>query len=79
MISQRWWSLGGHIELNRHWAYSLLHQMNFVQEKVTTAKSKHAIADFDQLKEEFLEDVTTVEMEEIPPESGSDRDQDRSK
>ena len=60
---------GGHVELNRHWAYSLLHQMNFVQRKVTTAKSKYAIADFDRVKTEFLDDVVaTVEMEEIPPE-----------
>ena len=60
---------GGHVELNRHWAYSLLHRMNFVQRKVTTAKSKYAITDFDRVKTEFLEDVVaTVEMEEIPPE-----------
>ena len=60
---------GGHVELNRHWAYSLLHRMNFVQRKVTTAKSKYAITDFDCVKTEFLEDVVaTVEMEEIPPE-----------
>ena len=58
---------GGHTELNKHWVYSLLHQMNFVQRKVTTAKSKYAIVDFDHLKAEFLEDVvTTVEVEEIP-------------
>ena len=53
---------GGHVELNIHWAYSLLHRMNFVQKKVTTAKSKHAIEDFNRLKEEFLDDVSaTVE------------------
>ena len=60
---------GGYVELNRHWAYSLLRRMNFVQRKVTTAKSKYAIADFNRLKTEFLEDVVaTVEMEEIPLE-----------
>ena len=59
----------GHIELNHHWAYSLVHQMNFVQRTVTTAKNKYAIADFDRVKTEFLEDmVATVEKEEIPPE-----------
>ena len=31
------------------------------------AKSKHAVAEFESLKEEFLQDVTTVEMDEIPP------------
>ena len=60
---------GGYVELSKHWAYSLLHRMKFVQSKVTTAKSKHTIADFTRLKEEFLQDVvTTAEMEEIPPE-----------
>ena len=43
--------------------------MNFVQRKATTAKSKYAIADFDCVKRQFLEDVVaTVEMEEIPQE-----------
>ena len=60
---------GGHAELNRHWAYSLLSRMKFVKRKVTTAKSKHLIAGFAQLKEAFLDDVVaTVQMEEIPPE-----------
>lgn len=60
---------GGHVELGKHWAYSLLHRMNFVQRKVTTAKSKHTIANFSRLKEHFLRDVVaTVMMEEIPPE-----------
>ena len=60
---------GGHVELNRHWAYSLLHRMNFFKRKATTAKSKYAIADFDCVKREFLEDVVaTVETEKIPLE-----------
>ena len=60
---------GGHIEVNRHWAYSLLHRMKFVKRKVTTAKTKHSVENFKQLKKSFLRDVvTTVEMEEIPPE-----------
>ena len=43
--------------------------MKFVQRKVTTAKSKHTIADFTQLKEQFLQDVVaTVEMKKILPE-----------
>ena len=60
---------GGHVTLNRFWAYSLLKRMKFVKWKVTTAKSKHAVAEFQRLKEQFLQDVvTTVEMEEIPSE-----------
>ena len=59
----------GQVELCQHWAYSLLHQMKFVQRKVMTAKSKYAIADFDRVKTEFLEDVVaTVEMEDMPLE-----------
>ena len=60
---------GGHVTLNRFWAYSLLKRMNFVKRKVTTAKSRYAVTEFERLKEEFLQDVvTTVEMEEIPSE-----------
>ena len=43
---------GGHLDLNRHWAYSLLSQMKFVKRKVTIAKSKHSDHTFAQLKEE---------------------------
>ena len=43
--------------------------MNFVNRKVTTAKSRYAVTEFERLKEEFLQEVvTTVEMEEIPSE-----------
>ena len=60
---------GGHVQLNRHWAYALLKRMKFVQRKATTAKSKHAPMDFAQLKKSFLADVVaTVTMEEIPAE-----------
>ena len=60
---------GGHVQLNRHWAYTLLKCMKFVQRKVTTAKSKHAPVDFAALTKAFLADmVATVTMEEIPAE-----------
>ena len=60
---------GGPVMWNRFWAYSLLKGMNFVKRKVTTAKSKHAVVEFERLKEEFLQEVVaTVEMEEIPSE-----------
>ena len=60
---------GGSVRLNRHWAHSLLHRMDFVQRKATTAKSKHLIANFSELKKSFLADVVaTVAMEEIPAE-----------
>ena len=49
--------IGGHIELNRHWAYLLLNHMKFVQRKVTITKSKHTFTNFNQLKKQFLEEV----------------------
>ena len=42
---------GGHVALNRHWAYSLLRRMNFIKRKVTTAKSRYSISDLGRLKE----------------------------
>ena len=60
---------GGPVQLNRYWAHSLLKRMKFVQRKAITARSKHTIANFNELKESFLTDVvTTVTMEEIPPD-----------
>ena len=60
---------GGHIKLNRHWAYGFFKRMGYVQRKLTTAKSKFTVENFAAKKKEFLDDlVTTVEMEEIPPE-----------
>ena len=50
-----------------YWAYALLKQMEFVQRKATTAKSKHAPADFAALKETFLDDmVGTVSIKIVP-------------
>ena len=60
---------GGHIDLNRHWELLLLHHMNFVQRKATTAKGKYSLESFAENKTEFLNDlVTTVQMEDVPPE-----------
>lgn len=60
---------GGSLRLNRHWAYSLLRRMKFVKRKATTSKSKYSDVNLLALKRSFLEDVvTTVQMEEIPPE-----------
>ena len=58
---------GGHIKLDRAWAYSLFKRMGFVQCKPTTSKSKITSADFAKQKKEFLDQLVTVaEMEEIP-------------
>lgn len=60
---------GGHVQLNKYWARSLLQRMNFVQRKATTAKSKHTGVNLRALKTRFLTDFhSTVSMEEIPPE-----------
>ena len=60
---------GGYIDLNRHWAHSLLKRMHFVQRKATTSKSKQSVEEFDLIRRAYLEDfVATVEMEEIPPQ-----------
>ena len=60
---------GRHIILNRQWAYSFLRQMNFVLRKASTAKSKHNVSDFAEIKGSFLTSlVETVVMEEIPGE-----------
>ena len=37
---------GGHIELSKNWALSLLERMKFVKRKATTSKSKESVADF---------------------------------
>ena len=59
---------GGHIKLNRSWAYSLFGRMGLVQRKPTTSKSRVDWTDFATQKKAFLDDlVMTVEMEEIPP------------
>ena len=60
---------GGHVVLNRHWAYSLLKRMKYAKRKATTAKSKYTGSDFKEAKKNFLDEVvTTVRMEAIPPE-----------
>ena len=60
---------GGHIDLNRHWAFSLLKRMNSVKRKDTTSKSKYSIENFAKAKNSFLKSITKiVAIEEIPPE-----------
>ena len=53
----------GYIQLNRHWAHSLLKS---VQRKATTAKSRYNHIS-QSVKKAFLDEiVATVQMEEIP-------------
>ena len=67
---------GGHVQLNRQWAHSLLQRMKFLRRKATTAKSKEMKADFAERKSSFLADVAaTVTMKEILPELSLNWDQ----
>ena len=49
-------SHGGHIEITKSWAKSLLSRMGFVKRKCSTS-GKLSIARFDESKEIFLADV----------------------
>uniref|UniRef100_A0A1X7UJ38 Uncharacterized protein n=1 Tax=Amphimedon queenslandica TaxID=400682 RepID=A0A1X7UJ38_AMPQE len=58
---------GGHVELNRNWALSLLERMKYVKRKGSTARNKESVSDFMERKSTFLQDVVaTVEIEEVP-------------
>ena len=59
----------GHVALpiQKDWAKYLLGKMNFVKQKATTKKSKMTMADFDELKDNFLMDIKAfATMEEVP-------------
>ena len=40
-----------YICLNRHWPYSFLRRINYVERKATTAKSKHSMVEFSEIKQ----------------------------
>ena len=57
---------GGHIIFTRDWARSLLGRMNFVKRKANT-KAKLAVADFIELKSQFISDIKAFkDLEEVP-------------
>ena len=59
-------SHGGHIEIKKSWAKSLLQRMGFVKRKCSTS-GKISLARFDESKEIFLADVAAeVLMKDIP-------------
>jgi len=56
----------GHISLTKDWAKYLLHRMNFVTRRSSSA-AKVSVTNFVQLKSQFLYDIQSiVEMEDIP-------------
>ena len=60
---------GGHVDLTMHLVHSFLTQMNYVQRKGTTAKSRFSKENFAKRKRELLEGLrATVGMEKILPE-----------
>jgi len=61
-------SHGGHIEITKSWAKSLLRQMGFVKRKCSTS-GKISVAQFDELKEIFLADVAAEALMNDIPES----------
>lgn len=57
---------GGHSILTRDWARSLLGRMGFIKRKANT-KAKLAVADFIELKSQFINDIRTFkDLEEVP-------------
>ena len=57
---------GGHINITKNWARSILDRMGYVKRKCSTA-GKTTISEFDEIKEVFLADVAAVAvMRNIP-------------
>ena len=64
------------IKLNRRWAYGFLRRIEIVRRKPISTKNKFSVENVAAKKKGFLDDlVTTVEMEEIPPELALNWDQ----
>jgi len=60
---------GGHIELTKSWAKSLLIRMNMVKRKGTTSKKTFVVENFTQEKDKYLKSIKSkVEMYKITPE-----------
>ena len=59
---------GGHIDITKSWARSLLNRMGYVKRKCSTA-GKATISEFDEVKEIFLADIAAeVVMRDVPKE-----------
>ena len=59
---------GGHISLSKDWAKGLMKRMGLVKRRAST-KAKDSIANFEEVRSQFLFDIkTVVEMDEIPIE-----------
>ena len=59
-------SNGGHVDLGKDWAKSIMRRMNLVKRKATT-KSSTLTKDFDGVCETYLSDIAAIMvMEESP-------------
>ena len=59
-------SNGGHVDLGKDWAKSIMRRMNLVKRKATT-KSSTSTKDFDGVCETYLSDIAAIMvMEEVP-------------
>ena len=57
---------GGHIDITKSWARSLLNRMGYVKRKCSNA-GKITVAEFDEVKDVFLaDDAAKVVMRDIP-------------
>ena len=55
------------VNVSRDWAKRLLGRMRLVKHKANTSAEKVKAKDFDELKEQFIQDICTiVEFEEVP-------------
>lgn len=62
---------GGHVTLpvKKDWAKYLLGKMSFVKRKATTKKSKISVANFGEIKDNFLIDIKAIAtLEDVPNE-----------
>ena len=50
---------GGHLNLTRAWAKSLLTRMGFVKHRVTTKASNQTVEDFNEIKAQFFSSIRT--------------------
>ena len=56
---------GGHVNLTRGWAKSLLSRMGYVKRRVTTKSSRTTVENFYEIKAQFFADINAV----VQPES----------
>lgn len=60
---------GGHIQISKSWAVSLLKRMGMVKRNGTTSKKVINVDNFENEKEKFLKNIKSkIELNDIPPQ-----------